>query len=284
VGEDRASDVAVAPRDAVASGSTGPWALVTGACSGIGLESARELARRGYPLILVSDRGPALEEAARRLENECDVSTRVIVMDLAQPGAALDLYEEVRRLGLEVDVLVSNAGFFFFGEMADADPGRAEAMLQLHVVTPSLLARHFGRDMRERRRGHILFVSSISAWRDFPGIAWYGSSKRYLRSFARALHDELGVWGVTVTCLAPGAVATNLYEQTGVPVRTAVRIGVMKDPAGVARAGVKAMFRGRAVVIPGLSAKMMALGMAAMPRWLIRAVRRYSPLLPRPRD
>lgn len=258
------------------------YALVTGACSGIGLEIARELARRGRPLVLVSNREGPLEMAARTISDDHRVDTHAIALDLARPEAALALYEEVGRRGLEIDVLVSNAGMFFFGEVADADPTQANTMLQLHVVTPSLLVRYFARDMRVRRRGHILLVSSISAWRDFPGIAWYGSSKRYLRSFAASLRDELRVWGVSVTCLAPGAVATGLYAQTGVPVRTAVRYRVMAKPARIAEAGVRGMFRGRAVVIPGVSAKIMTVFMTLLPHWLIRVIRGRTSLLPRP--
>jgi short-subunit dehydrogenase len=263
---------------------TAGWALVTGACSGIGLELARELARRGYPLVLVSNREPELRAVTRQIADEHNVAIQTVAMDLARPDAAFELYEDVRRRGLEVEVLVSNAGVFFFGEVADADPAKANAMLQLHVVTPSLLARYFAHDMRARRRGYILIVSSISAWRDFPGIAWYGSSKRYLRSFAASLREELRVWDINVTCLAPGAVATNLYDRTTVPVRTAVKYGVMKDPARVAEAGVQGMFRGKAVVVPGLSAKLMVVAMALMPQWIIRLVRTRSPLLPRPGD
>jgi len=263
---------------------TGGWALVTGACSGIGLELARELARRGHPLVLVSNREPELGGVARQLSGEHGIPTHAIAIDLAQPEAALSLYEEVQRRGIEVEILVSNAGVFFFGEVVDSDPSQASAMLQLHVVTPSLLAQYFGRDMRARRRGHILFVSSISAWRDFPGIAYYGSSKRYLRSFAASLREELHAWGVNVTCLAPGAVATNLYQQTSIPVKTAVKYRVMKDPARVAQAGLQGMLRGKALVVPGLSAKSMALVMALVPNWLIRLVRMRSPLLPGPRD
>lgn len=152
-------------------------------------------------------------------------------------------------------------------------------MLQLHVVTPSLLALFFGRDMRSQRRGRILFVSSVSAWRDFPGIALYGSSKRYLRSFAASLREEMRPYGVTVTCLAPGATATALYDQTSIPVATAVRYGVMKDPTRVARAGVRGMFKGKALVIPSLSAKLTTLVMVLMPRWLIRLIHARSPFL-----
>lgn len=267
-------------RESVSAG----WALVTGACSGIGLELARELARRGSPLVLVSNREQAILQVAQDIAREYGVPAEPIVADLAQPDAALRLYEDIRRRRLEVDILVSNAGMFFFGEVADADPEQANAMLQLHVVTPSLLARYFARDMRTRRHGHILFVSSISAWRDFPGIACYGSSKRYLRSFAAALREEMRVWGVNVTCLAPGAVATNLYDRTNVPVETAVRYRVMMDPAPVARIGVKGMLNKKALVVPGFSAKLMALGMASIPRWVIHLVRTRTPLLPRPYD
>lgn len=254
------------------------YALVTGACSGIGLEIARELARREYPLLMVSNREAELEAAAHEIAGAHLVDAQAIPMDLARAGAARTLYEEVRRRGVEVEILVSNAGMFFFGEVIDADPARAETMMQLHVVTPSLLAHYFAQDMCARRSGRIVFVSSISAWRDFPGIAYYGSSKRFLRSFAAALREELRECGVSVTCVAPGATATGLYDGTKIPVGTAVKYGVMKDPEGVAKAAVKGMSRGRAIVVPGLSAKLMAFGMALMPKWMMRMVHKRASL------
>jgi uncharacterized protein len=254
------------------------YALITGACSGIGLEIASELARRGHPLVMVSNRQTELAVAAGRIAAKHQVDALPIAMDLARSDAARELHEEIVRLGIEVDILVSNAGIFFFGEVVNTDPARAETMMQLHVMTPSLLAHYFGQDMCSRGTGHILFVSSISAWRDFPDIAYYGSSKRFLRSFSSALREELRDSGVSVTCLAPGAVATGLYEGTNIPVKTAVKYGVMKNPAGVARAGVEGMARGRAIVVPGLLAKVMALAMSIMPRWMIRLIHKYAPL------
>jgi uncharacterized protein len=254
------------------------YALVTGACSGIGLEISRELARHGYPLLMVSNRERELTAAALELAVDYGVDVQIIAMDLARPDSARALHDEVADRDVEVELLVSNAGIFFFGEVIHADPARAETMMLLHVVTPSLLAHHFGHDMAARGAGHIVFVSSISAWRDFPGIAYYGSSKRFLRSFASALREELRDRGVSVTCVAPGAVATNLYEGTRIPVQLAVKYGVMKDPAGVARAAVRGMSRGKAVVVPGLSAKAMALGMTLMPKWMIRLIHKRRPL------
>jgi hypothetical protein len=252
-------------------------ALVTGGCSGIGRAIAAQLAARGYALALVSHQPDALAATAAALRATHGVDVETIVMDLARPEAAGELYARVK----DVDVLVNNAGMFFFGEAADAAPERANRMLQLHVVTPSLLCTLFGRDMRARGRGHVLIVSSISAWRDFPGISYYGSSKKYLRGFARALRSELGVYGVNVTCLAPGATATALYDPAVVNVDLARRLGVMMDPDRVAAAGVRAMLAGRAECTPGLLNRAMAVLAAATPQPVIDLVRRRAPWLPR---
>ena len=248
-------------------------ALITGASSGIGLAIARNLARRGHELILVSERADELREAAAELK------ARPIVMDLARPEAAHELYAATR--GFEIDILVNNAGFFFFGEAVDADPARANAMLQLHVVTPSLLCTLYGRDMRARRRGNILIVSSISAWRDFPGIGYYGSSKKYLRGFAASLRSELSIYGVNVTCLAPGATATALYDPNVVPVERAKRLGVMLAADRVADEGVRAMLAGKAEHIPGLLTRAMTFASVITPQWAIDQLRRRAPWLPK---
>lgn len=257
------------------------WALVTGACSGIGLELARGLAQRGHPLVLVSNREKELGEAAAALRAQHGVQVHALTMDLARAEAAAALYAQVKLLGVEVGVLVNNAGMLLFGEVAETEPSRLEALLQLHTVTPTLLIRHFGADMRARMRGHILIVSSISAWRPFPGIAAYGASKRYLRDLADALRSELGVWGVNVTRLSPGATATALYDSR-VNVVLAKRLRVMVEPAFVARKGLEGLFKRRAAVMPGFGAKLMAWGMAVCPGWLVELLRRRTGLLPMP--
>jgi hypothetical protein len=260
-------------------GDSNHVALVTGGCSGIGRAIAGRLAARGHALVLVSERADALEVAAAELRAAHRVAVHTVAMDLARPEAAAELHAAVTGRGLAVDILVNNAGFFFFGETVDADPARAAAMLQLHVVTPSLLCTRFGRDMRARGRGNILIVASISAWRDLPGINYYGSSKKYLRGFARALRCELAVHGVNVTCLAPGATATALYSATAVPVERARRLGVMMDADAVAEAGVAAMFAGVGEHVPGLLTRAMTLGAVLTPQWAIDLLRRRGPWL-----
>lgn len=257
-----------------------PMALVTGACSGIGKALAVQLAHRGYGLVMVSNRTQPLAEAAAQIRAASGVPVHEVMLDLARPEAAEELVQAVRAAGHEIDVLVNNAGIFFFGEVADTDPLKARALLQLHVVTPSLLCAYFGREMRARGRGHILIVSSLSAWRDFPGIALYGSSKKYLRGFARALRCELAVYGVNVTCLAPGAVATGLYDQTSVPVARARRLGVMMDADAVARAGLRALFARKAECMPGWLNRGLALLSLLTPQWIIDLIRRRAPWLP----
>lgn len=258
------------------------WALVTGACSGIGLAISRELAQRGYPLVLVSNQETPLHAAAATLASEFGVTTYPIAMDLATPESAALLHDEVQQRGIDVEILVSNAGILMFGEVATVDPARVNTLLQLHVVTPSLLCTYFGSDMRARRRGRILFMSSISANRAYPGIAHYGSSKGYLRSFATSLREEMRPWGVTVTCVMPGAVATNLYSHTSVQVKTAQKFKVMMEPEVVARKAVKAMLKGKANLIPGVMSKVTNAAMCYTPRPVIRLVQEHTDFLPGP--
>jgi hypothetical protein len=257
-------------------------ALVTGACSGIGLAIARRLAARGHDLVLVSNRAAEITRAAAEIHAAHGVAAHAVAMDLARREAAAELYAEVHARGVEIDILVNNAGLFFFGQVADASPEKAAAMLELHVVTPSLLCTLFTKEMRARRRGHVLIVSSISAWRDFPGIGYYGSSKKYLLGFSRALRSELAPFGVNVTCLAPGATATGLYDPSVVPVDLAKRLGVMMDPDDVAEAGLAAMFRGDALCVPGALTRAMAACAAVMPQAAIDLLRRHAPWLREP--
>ncbi len=257
------------------SEGNGPVALVTGGCSGIGNAIARNLAARGFGLVLASERADRLEAAAAAIRTAHGVPVEVVCLDLAVPGAAEELHRRVRALGLTVEILVNNAGIFFFGEAADAPLDRAKALLHLHVVTPSLLCTLFGREMRERRSGRILVVSSISAWRDFPAIAYYGSSKRYLRGFSRSLRSELAVYGVSVTCLAPGPVATELYGLDSSAVRRGKRLRLFLEPEQVAEAGVRALLRGDAECVPGLVSRVMAMASAVTPHWVVDLLRRH---------
>lgn len=256
------------------------YALVTGASSGIGYAFAAQLAARGYGVVLVSNRDEENRSAAERIAREYGVATLPLCMDLAQPDAAERLYAETSRRGLEIAVLVSNAGILLFGLLADTPPERLHTIVALHCTTPALLCRLYGDAMRRRGGGRILVVSSSTAWMPWPTIAAYAATKAFLHSFARSLDIELRDEGVTVTTLFPGAVDTPLYTLSERRRRWLVRCGVMLSPEAVARKGLRALFRGRRRCIPGLFTKLCLFFCRLIPApWLrpllrIPAVRR----------
>ena len=126
------------------------WALVTGASSGIGFAYAEELARRGFPLVIVSNEEQAIREKGEYLAGEYGVDVIALYRDLAVPGAARELYDTCQERGVEVDVLINNAGMFFYYEILQAKAGVVEKMLYLHVTTPTQLCYYFGQEMKRR--------------------------------------------------------------------------------------------------------------------------------------
>ena len=256
------------------------WALITGASSGIGYCYAEELASRGYPLVVVSNEEAALCKAADRLARQYGVEICPIPMDLATADAADRLYEACRERNIRIDVLVNNAGMYRFGETLDIDSGFTTKMLALHVLTPTRLCLLFGQDMRRQRHGYILNMSSVTAWLAYPGINVYGATKRYLRNFSRGLHTELRDYGVYVTAVCPGAVDTDLYNLNEKLRRRLVRSGIMLPPGKLARKAVRALFRGKAVLVPGLLNRLALPLIGLTPHGLIRRAARRSGILP----
>ena len=231
------------------------YALVTGASSGIGLQYARQLAARGYCPVLVSNRQEENERAAAGIAADYPVEVHSLCMDLSAADAARKLFEWTEEHGIEIAVLVCNAGLLLWGSLTDAAPERLQRIIALHCTTPTLLCRLYGDRMRTRGRGAILLMSSSTAWMPYPTIAAYAATKSYLRSFARSLHDELSLYGVTVTAVYPGAVDTPLYDLDEKRRKMLLRCGVMSTPESVARKGLRALFRGRRQCIPGFFTK-----------------------------
>ena len=133
-------------------------------------------------------------------------------MDLSEPDAAVKLHAETSARGIEIGVLVCNAGVLLFGPLAAAPPERIGRIVTLHCTTPALLCRLYGEEMRRRGEGYILVMSSATAWMPYPTIAAYAATKSFLRTFARSLNFEFRKYGVRVTGVFPGAVDTPLYD------------------------------------------------------------------------
>lgn len=235
--------------------NTRGYALVTGASSGIGREYAMLLAAKGFDLILVGNRDGENRQVAREIAGRYSVTAWPLYADLSRPDAAERLYAETSARGWEVDVLVCNAGRLQFGGLTSEAPEAIAGLVGLHCTTPALLCRLYGAEMRARGRGWILVMSSATAWMPYPTITVYAATKAFLKSFARALHDEFHTAGVTVTAVFPGAVDTPFYRLGEAWRRRLLRWGVMSAPHDVAKKGLRALFRGRSRCIPGVFTK-----------------------------
>lgn len=259
-------------------------ALVTGGSSGIGRAIAHRLAKRGHTLLLVGDRPHELDSAAQELHQAHGAVCHTLCCDLAAPDAAQRVFDHCNGQGLEVDILVNNAGMLVFSEAVLAPVLRAEAILRLHMHTPTMLCRLFGERMRARGRGFILNVSSISAVMPYPGISLYGPTKTYMRYFTRALRNELKGHGVHVTCLLPGATETGLYDPQRVNIPLAKRLGVMHTADFVAERGARALYRNRAECIPGWLNRLTVALLPWAPSAVIRFIHHRTDLLDQGRN
>lgn len=228
------------------------FALVTGASSGIGLMYARELARRGHDVMLVSNQQEQLEVVAHDIIADFKVKAYPYFLDLAAEGAANTLHDYCSAQGYVVDILVNNAGVFFFNQLTVVSQPRVELMLNLHVRTVTLMCKLFGEDMAKRGRGYILNMSSMSAWMAMPGISTYNATKAYILNFSRSFWYEMKPYGVGVTAICPGAVDTGLYGLSDYWRRIAVAIGVSMTPQKLVVKALNAMFRRRKQAVPGV--------------------------------
>jgi uncharacterized protein len=241
-------------------------ALVTGASAGIGSEIARLLAKRGYALVLVARRKDRLIALADELTEQHGVRVETIPADLSKPTPRAKISARIDELGLEVEVLINNAGFATGGEpFYEADPDREIEQVRVDVEAVVALTSAFLPAMVERGRGAILNVASTAAMQPMPYSAGYSAAKAYVLTFSEAIHQEVRGRGVTVTALAPGPVDTDFWQIAGWGTSTGKSFersvpGTLISPAQAARAGVEGLERGERVVVPGLPirAAMMA--------------------------
>ena len=248
------SSPSAAPSKSASRGNGGAagTALVTGASSGRGLEFAKQLAAKGFTLLVAGNREAELLEAAALLRSQYGVRVEARCIDLAEAGSAAALLAWCDGMGLVPDVLINNAGMFFMEYLSARNAGKAEVMMRLHVETATLLCILFGDRMKARGSGFILNMSSMTARIPAPGIAVYSASKAYLKSFGRSFSYEMRPFGVRVTTVCPAAVDTGLYP-LGDGLRKAGRaLGLIWTPERMVRRALRALFRGRRVVCPGM--------------------------------
>ncbi len=245
------------------------YALITGAASGIGRHLAIEFAARGLDLLLVARNEPALHALQAELQATHAVRVTLMGQDLAQPGAAADLYARVRAILPAPDVLVNNAGFGVYGNFHQADDEVLERMVQVNILVVTQLARLALPEMRQRGSGRILNVASCAAFNAGPLMAVYFATKAYVLHFSEAIAQECAGSGVTVTALCPGATATEFHRTAGFPGESWLFAPpIAAHPATVARYGIRAMYAGRRIAIPGLMNKVSVFMLRFIPRRL----------------
>ncbi len=235
----------------------GPWAVVTGASSGIGRETALRLAEDGLNLVLVARGRDALERLAADLASRRGIEVRVISADLAQ-DTATEAVEAATRY-LDVGLLVAAAGFGTSGSFLGSSLERELEMLDVNCRAPLAMSLHFGRRFAGRGRGGVVLMGSIVGFQGTPLAANYAATKAYVQTLAEALHAELGPLGVDVVSSAPGP------TDSGFAARAGQRMGATVKPEDVARATLDALGR-RVTVLPGALSKVLGLSLAPLPR------------------
>ncbi len=246
-------------------------ALVTGASSGIGAAFARALARDRHDLILVARRADRLHTLADELRGTHGVRVEVLPADLVKPEAASELAEAVKALGMQVDLLVNNAGMGVHGPMLDLTNEDDARMITLNISALTALTRAFTRGMVERRTGAVINVASTAAFQPVPYFAVYAATKAYVLSYSEALAEELRPFGVNVQCLCPGSTESEFVEVAQFKSDMHTKAPIMSAEAVVAES-LGALRAGRSVQVAGVLNQIGTLGPRFLPRALITKI------------
>lgn len=226
----------------------GRWALITGASAGIGWALARLLAERGAKLVLTARRLDRLEDLARKVAADHGATAEIFPVDLAKPGGPAELFAFTEGKGIEVDLLVNNAGFGGYGEFHRGSLDWFHDMIQVNVMAVAELSHRYLAGMVERRRGDVMIVASTAAFQPVPYISCYAATKGFDLLLAEGLAEEVRQYGVRVMALCPGPTETEFMEVAHQP-RRVLRIGESAEK--VARTGLDGLEAGKTYVISG---------------------------------
>ena len=247
----------------------------------MGLEFAKQLAQRGYNLLIVSN-VPEIHDAAEQIQStiknqKSPIEVLDLVMDLGQQSSARELYEYTHAHDIEVEVLVNNAGVYHDKDILDDSEGFTSLIMNLHMYTPAMLCYLFGQDMKARRKGYILNVCSGTSKMAAQRLGTYGGTKAFLCHFTRALHIELRKYGVHVTDVSPGAVDTGLYSISPVLTKLGKCLGIIVSPQTLVRRALWALFHGWSkTTVPTVFWTILTLIILLIPTCLLRLIRRLG--------
>jgi short-subunit dehydrogenase len=246
----------------------GKWALITGASAGIGVALAEELASGGTNLVLTARRKDRLDELARRLTAAHKVRSEIFPADLADPTAPEKIFSFTKEKGIEIDLLINNAGFGAYGEFHSVEKQRLLDMVQVNCHAVVHLTRLYLPEMVARRRGDILILASTASFQAVPYISTYAATKAFDLLFAEGLAEEMKPYGIRVCALCPGSTETEFHIVSGQEKfkRNA------ETAEKVAHTGLKALAAGKSYVISGLGNYLGAHGERLVPRRFVTKI------------
>ncbi|WP_240433531.1 SDR family NAD(P)-dependent oxidoreductase [Solimonas sp. K1W22B-7] len=247
-------------------------ALITGASSGIGAVFATQLAAAGSDLILVARRREELEKLAQQLRSAHGRRVEVIAMDLAKPDPGELLAEEVKQRGLEVDLLVNNAGFGSSANFHEDGYERDQRMIAVNIAALTELTHAFLPAMVQAGHGAVINIASAAAFQPMPYMSVYGATKAYVLSLTQALWAEYRGRGVRFLAVCPGPVDTPFFEAADSgKLRQEIPSAVMMTAEGVVSGSLRALQRDACVYVPGIAVKLGAVMPRLLPRRLLAA-------------
>ena len=257
---------------------SGKWALVTGASAGIGTALAEELARGGTNLVLTARRRERLEELAQKLVAAHKIQTKIFVADLAEADAPQKIFQFTREQGIEVELLINNAGFGAYGEFHTVEARRLLEMVQVNCSAVLHLTRLYLPEMVVRRRGDVLILASTASFQSVPYISTYAATKAFDLLFAEGLAEEMKPHGIRVCALCPGSTESEFADVAGQTHIAATRAN-RETAEKVARTGLRALAAGKSYVISGLGNYLGVLGQRLVPRRFVAriAARMFRP-------
>jgi short-subunit dehydrogenase len=250
------------------------YALITGATSGIGYELTKLFAKDGYSLILVARNAERLQEVTNEIKQEYSVEITPLAKNLFDRNAAREIYDEVKRMGINVNVLVNDAGQGEWGEFMSNDLERDIDLIQLNIISVLSLTKLFGRDMVNRNEGRILQLGSEASKTIMPLLAVYSATKAFVYAFSVALANELKDTNVTVTVLLPGATDTDFFFKANMQDTTVYKEKRLLSPEDVAKDGYEALMKGETRIISGSNAMQHVMMGNTMPDKVVAATSR----------
>ncbi len=250
------------------------YALITGASGGIGREFAYELAKYGFNIISVARCEEKLLSLKNEIESKYGVGVTVLPHDMTEGTAADKLKQKLDEMNIHADVLVNNAGFGDNGEFLDSDWEKQKRMLELNVFALVRMTYVFGGDMKKRRGGKILNVASAAALSGGPYMAMYYATKNFVLAFSEALYEELKHYGITVTAVCPGPTDTEFEKHADMNNSVMFSIIRPERSEAVAKAGVKALMKGKCIRYHGIVTNAFSVITRFVPRKASRALAR----------